>query len=312
MQTDVDYSLNKGLRLLNIFERLNRGETIEKATLADSFGVTQKTIQRDISDIRTYLADTRIDDPEVDVKYDKAKNVYYLANSSRDSLTNMEVLSLIKVLLESRAFCKDEITTLIDKLLKKVPINERKKILDLTRNELHHYVPLRHNKKLFSTIWELSTLITENEIAQFHYTRQDGKMKERLVKPVAIMFSEFYFYLIAYLADDRKNYPAIFRVDRITNIKRTKEHFSIPYRDRFSDGEFRKRVQFMYSGELRRVTFDFNGPSLEAILDRLPTAEVIAETNGTYTIRAESYGNGIDMWLNSQGEHVFNVRASII
>lgn len=38
-----------------------------------------------------------------------------------------------------------------------------------------------------------------------------------------------------------------------------------------------------------------------AILDRLPMAKVIAEENGAYIIEAEVYGNGILMWLLSQG-----------
>ena len=36
---------------------------------------------------------------------------------------------------------------------------------------------LRHKKRLFSILWELSKLITSNEIAQFTYTRQDGVAK---------------------------------------------------------------------------------------------------------------------------------------
>ena len=73
---------------------------------------------------------------------------------------------------------------------------------------------------------------------------------------------------------------------------------------KFSDGEFRKRIQFMYAGELRRVTFDYSGTSVEALLDRLPTAKVVSEKNGVYRITAEVYGNGIDMWLRSQGSAV--------
>ena len=73
---------------------------------------------------------------------------------------------------------------------------------------------------------------------------------------------------------------------------------------KFSDGEFRKRIQFMYAGELRRVTFDYCGASVEAVLDRLPTAKVVSEKNGVYRITAEVYGNGIDMWLRSQGSAV--------
>ncbi len=40
----MNYKSNKGFRLLNIYERLNKGEMIDKANLATDFGVTQKTI----------------------------------------------------------------------------------------------------------------------------------------------------------------------------------------------------------------------------------------------------------------------------
>ena len=106
------------------------------------------------------------------------------------------------------------------------------------------------------------------------------------------------------MADGRKDFPTIFRIDRIADFTPTGEKFSIPYRDKFSDGEFRKRVQFMYAGKLRCVTFTYSGASIEAILDRLPTAKILSEKNGIYRITTEVYGNGIDMWLKSQGDKI--------
>lgn len=63
----------------------------------------------------------------------------------------------------------------------------------------------------------------------------------------------------------------------------------------------------MYWGELQRVTFEFSGPSLEAVLDRVPTAEIISDKDGVYKICAEAYGNGIQMWLRSQGDWIKNI-----
>ncbi len=125
-----------------------------------------------------------------------------------------------------------------------------------------------------------------------------------MVKPLAIMFSEFYFYLVAWFADDSKDYPAVFRADRISNLADTGERFKIPYAQRFEEGEFRKRVQFMYTGALRRIEFEFSGPSLEAILDRIPTARVISQKDGVVTLSAECYGDGVLMWLRTQGDYV--------
>lgn len=52
------------------------------------------------------------------------------------------------------------------------------------------------------------------------------------------------------------------------------------------------------------VTFEYSGPSLESVSDRLPTAKVLSENNGVYTIRSEVYGDEIEMWLRSQGDGV--------
>ena len=60
----------------------------------------------------------------------------------------------------------------------------------------------------------------------------------------------------------------------------------------------------MYGGKLRKVTFKYSGYSVEAVLDRLPTAKILSEENGVYTITAEVFGDGIDMWIRSQGDRV--------
>lgn len=106
------------------------------------------------------------------------------------------------------------------------------------------------------------------------------------------------------MADESKKDPTVFRVDRIKEIRSTNKHFRTPYSEEFNDGEFRKRVQFMFTGKLQKVKFEFSGASVESILDKLPTAEIINEKDGIYTMVAESYGEGIYMWLRAQGDIV--------
>ena len=67
-----------------------------------------------------------------------------------------EVIALCKILLESRAFRKDELKQLTDKLLLQVMPSDRKVIERLIGNEYLNYVPLKHNQKLLSPLWELS------------------------------------------------------------------------------------------------------------------------------------------------------------
>ena len=140
---------------------------------------------------------------------------------------------------------------------------------------------------------------------------KDKKHVTRKVMPVAIMFSEFYFYLTAFIDDEEvkkgfdvinDSFPTIYRIDRIKDYEILDERFHIPYSSRFEEGEFRKRVQFMYGGRLQKVRFKYSGVDVDAILDRLPTAVIQDEDNGVYTTSAEVFGKGIEMWLRSQGE----------
>lgn len=136
---------------------------------------------------------------------------------------------------------------------------------------------------------------------------------QRTLEPVGLMFSEFYFYVVGFLRNINKQeafenpddlFPTIYRVDRIQSLKRTGEHFSVPYKNRFEEGEFRKRVQFMYGGKLQKIRFQYTGPSIEAVLDRLPTAKIMERTDDGWIIEAEVFGKGIEMWLRSQGEKI--------
>ena len=49
------------------------------------------------------------------------------------------------------------------------------------------------------------------------------------------------------------------------------------------------------------------GESIEAVLDRLPTAQIKSEKDGVYIVTAEVFGKGIEMWLKSQGEMIKNL-----
>jgi len=294
----------KTFRLLNLYERLNRGETVNKKEFATAFDISEKSVQRDIDDLRVYLAECYENGDDVTVEYSYIKNGYYLVKKDKEFLTNEEILGIAKILLESRAYNKEELNGLIDKLLLQATPSARMNIKEMILNEKYHYIPLKHNKPLLNAIWKLSENIYNKTIIEFDYVRKDGVASHKIVKPLSIMFSEYYFYLIAWMADDSKDFPTVFRIDRMTNVKSTGEKYSIPYKDRFEEGDFRKKVQFMYSGPLKTIRFEFTGQSLEAILDRIPAAEIVAQDEDKTTLKAECYGDGILMWLRTQGDNV--------
>lgn len=287
-------------RILKISEKLAAGETVSKSRLAEEFGVTEKSIQRDIEDLRAYYSDRDYSE----IVYSAEKRGYFLDEDRNKYLSDKEILSICKIILESRAFSKKEMEGLLDKMSENLSAENRSFVKEIVKNEKHNYVPLKHNKDLLDRIWGISRHIFNREVINIKYKRMDSILKQYDVKPVSIMFSEYYFYLIAYMCEKKDDYPTIFRIDRIIETVSGKKRFSIPYRDRFEDGEFRKRVQFMYGGKLCKVKFEYTG-IIEYVLDRLPTARILSQNGDKYVVSVEIYGRtGIEMWLRSQGEKV--------
>lgn len=305
----------KSLRLLTIYVRLMEGQLLRKADLSQEFSVTQRSIQRDMEDLRYFLADERLD---YEIAYDKRDRGYRMQTADQTRLTNSEALAVCKILLESRSMRRDEMMPILDKLVECcIPERSRRAVEELLANEKYHYIEPQHGQRVLSGLWEIGQAIKERRVLEIQYERlKEPNLVTRRVEPVGIMFSEYYFYLTAFLRDvDREAsfenkddlFPTIYRIDRIRSFRVLPEHFQVPYKDRFEEGEFRKRVQFMYGGRLERIKFKYTGPSIEAVLDRLPTAKIIQRDEEGWTVEAEVFGKGIDMWLRGQGEYIQRV-----
>jgi predicted DNA-binding transcriptional regulator YafY len=230
-----------------------------------------------------------------------------------------------KILLESRAFTKQEMGDILDKLIGGcVPDKNKKTVSDLLANEKYHYVELKHKQEFQDILWDFGEDIKKLRRVEISYRRLQEKdhsasqdssesmEKHYIIEPVGLLFSEYYFYLNAFIVEQNKRgdwkhkyrYPAIFRLDRVISRKDTGETFQVSYKDRFEEGLFRKRTQFMYAGDLLRLKFRYFGYSVDAVLDRLPTAHIVKQEKDSCVIEAEVYGNGIVMWLLSQGSNV--------
>lgn len=310
----METSKDKVGRILAIYSKLMNGNIVNKYEEANYYQVNERSIQRDIDDIRNYLEQEATEHGIVnEVIYDREKKGYRLDQIYKIKLTNDEILAISKILLDSRAFTKNEMLDIVQRLISCcVPENNRKLVNDLISNEAFHYVEPRHGKVFIDKLWDIGQAIQQHQYIEVQYQGLQGSsVKTRKLKPLAIMFSEYYFYLAAFIDDEkvRENFsvindafPTIYRIDRIQGLEVLDDRFHIPYADRFEEGEFRKRIQFMYGGKLRKVKFKYTGYSVEAVLDRLPTAQIVSEENGKYIIQAEVFGNGIEMWLRSQGD----------
>ncbi|PIM93492.1 WYL domain-containing protein [Fusobacterium animalis] len=302
----------KDIRLLELYDRLLKNEDIDIKKYAEENKINIRTAERDIKTIRNFLAKEN----QTELIHNSKKKKYQLSYSEDSiNLTKSEILAVSKILLASRAFLKDEISLIIDKIAKQCSSEDDLELIqNLLKNEKFHYIELRHKKSFINNIWDLGQAIKNKKRMQISYKKTNGDIVKRIINPVGLMFSEFYFYLLAHIENidkekyfDNKDdeYPTIYRVDRIKNFKILNEKFTPTlYTNRFQEGKFRKQVQFMTGGRLRKIKFIYKGTSIEALLDKIPTAKVLEKNKDTYLISAQVFGNGIDRWILSQGKAI--------
>ncbi|MBQ8250234.1 MAG: WYL domain-containing protein [Clostridia bacterium] len=287
-------------RVLEIFFRGLRGEDLSVKKLADEYGVSAKSVSRSINDLKAFLADHRDLVGYTELQYSYRDKCYRLYMD--EFLSSKELFALVKVLIGARAFSKTELLTLTEKLKRFTTGEDRPKLDELIRKEIFSYSEVKHDcESVQDTLWQLINCITQRREISVEYYRMDRAWVTHRLRPASLMFTDYYFYLIAFKTDGDAKKPLYFRVDRIKHITEHRKRFHGNEAE-FDEGLLRRRSLFMWPGKLRTIRFEFDGPSVQAVLDKLPTARIIERMGGRkYLIEAEVYGDGIKMWLLSQG-----------
>jgi len=303
-------------RTLEIFFRGIRGEDLSPAKLAASYNISKKSITRCLNEIRDFLAENRELVGHTELVYSYKSKAYRLLFD--EFLSDKELFAVAKIIIGSRAFSGDDASLIIGKLKRFVAYGDQKKLEEIIRKELFHYSEIKHDcDDVIDNLWQLISAITDKKEITISYYKMDRTLSDKRIQPVSLMFSEYYFYLIAYYIG-KYDEPRYFRVDRIKSIIGHRKQFDteqvtgfdegellrrsdIGQAPSYDEGDLRRRNQFMFYGKLRRIRFWYTGPSVQAVLDRLPTAKIIEHGQEKYLLEAEVYGDGIKMFLLSQG-----------
>lgn len=290
-------------RLLEIFFRGLHGEDISVRGLANEYGVSTKSITRNLNDLKNFLAEHRELVGHTELEYSHQDKCYRLYMD--EFLSNKELFTLVKVLIGARALSKLELLAIISKLKKLTTPEDRPKMDSLIRKEVYHYSEIHHDcDSVQDNLWQLMECINRHREISIDYYKMDRSYVTHRLRPASLMFSDYYFYLIAFKTDDEEKKPLYFRVDRIKHITEHRKKFTDNEAPEFDEGLLRRRSLLMWPGRLRTIRFEFTGPSVQAVLDKLPTARIIEREGRKYTLEAEVYGDGIKMWLLSQGSWV--------
>lgn len=295
-------STNK-YRILEIFFRGLRGEDISVQKLATEYNVSTKSVSRSINELKNFLADNRELVGNTELQYSYQDKCYHLYMD--EFLSSKELFALVEVMIGARAFSQEELLEITTKLKRFTTPQDSKKLNELIRKELYHYPEVKHDcESVQAVLWQLVNCIAEKREISIEYYRSDRKWVTHRIRPASVMFSDYYFYLIAFNTEGTLDKPLYFRVDRIKHITEHRKKFTNMEAPEFDEGLLRQRSLFMWPGKLRTIRFEFTGTAIQAILDKLPTARVIERNGKTYTVEADVYGDGIKMWLLSQGRRI--------
>lgn len=117
MNTGTNGSSKSG-RVLELYQLFIEGKLVNKSEQAKRYGVNERSIQRDIDSIRDFLAEQHTQQGLVQsIEYDAKEKGYKLVSQRQENLTKGEVLAICKILIESRAFSKVDIESLLGRML---------------------------------------------------------------------------------------------------------------------------------------------------------------------------------------------------
>lgn len=130
-------SAGKKNRMLDIFYRAMKGENISVKSMADEYGISTKSVSRDINEIKNFLSDNRELVGNLEFKYDAVSKTYYLEFDN--FLLSKELMAIVKILIGSRALSKIELLDIINKLKRFTTHHDKEMLESLISNEMYHY-----------------------------------------------------------------------------------------------------------------------------------------------------------------------------
>ena len=299
--------IDKGIKLdrvMELFLRAMKGEALSVQQLAYEYNVSTRSITRDINSLKNFLAEHMDILGYAELEYSSTNHCYTLKMDN--FLSNKELLAITKILIGSRAFNNHDLLEIIKKLKMNTTVADRTRLDQLISKEIYHYSEIGSDcYSVIDNLWKLAGCIKNKNIISISYYKMSRDLVTRRIKPVSIMFCEYYFYLIGYMCEgSNPNMPIYYRIDRITDITVHRDKYVLTKEQNVDEGLLRRKSQFMWPGSSRRIRFEFTGPSVQAVLDRIPTAKVVEMQNGKSIIEAEVFGSGIKMFLLSQGAWV--------
>lgn len=295
--------MDKITRMLLLFSKLIKGEEINKTVFCFENDCSPRTFDRDIEDIRLYLSESF---SLTELKYDRGRNIYFIAGTKRLELEPMEYLFVERILKDTAVLRKDEFEVLTSHLLSNT---ENSTSFNSFKSEVcSGYESPLHNKALLKIHGDLVSIIRAKKCIRIRYFKANGEEVKKDIIPCAVKYDLGYLYLIGYGENKMNNYPAYFRLDRIYSFDvirsqtNTEQEKVKSYMKSYFSG-----ITQMYGGDFVEITIECKEEYYSYIHDKFRSAEILKQNKEALTIKICAFEDGFVKWMMSQPQNMVYV-----
>lgn len=294
--------MGKNPRILQIYTMLLQGESVSKESLAREYEVSEKSIQRDIEDLREFLENTM---PGVTLRYSGKKRQYSLSSSRSSGRLDPEQLLLVaELVLQSGLLPREEAGELLDKLLPLCWDREKRPLLhSRIRRGMAQYRTRSRRLGQTQLLWRLEQAIQHKNRVRLHY---ESDQRQMVVWPQAVLIRTGLLYLAAF-PETEPTKLLLSRLDKLASAE------LLPAEECPVEPLKLDRVPFSTGGELYQVRFRYLSENLQPIHIWLPGAQLCRLPDGSgWEVSVEVYGRQIATWLRAMGRMVDQIQVQKI
>lgn len=286
-------------RIINVFIDLLAGQPLTTEQFMAKYHVTKRTVQRDMGSLRDLLAASKID---YQFEHKNRSNLYALTPTNRIQLE--QALGLLKLMIGTRAFQKDELMQVVDSVTALLAPDEQEIVRKLCSVSLAEYTPVgQPDQVLLPRLKQFSTWIMKRTTLSFKYQHSsDGQVHSEIGVPISVYFANYYFYIVMF---NEHRPQGIYRLDRFCTVKPvTDRKIRLRYDKKINEANFNNKTYLLHGGSDLTYTFRY-WAFPQTALDKLPNSRVIkVMPDQSVIIEAESFEQGVLLWLLGQGPRV--------
>lgn len=206
--------MDKVERILLMFWQLYNGRAINRNSFCFETGIDNRTFDRDIADIRNFLADIYSGQELI---FDRKSHTYHISGIMQQALSEVELTAVTTILIGAKALRADELKGLTVALGKATESVHPEIMKELARM-LGQYAEDGGHPAILKMQWDLFQCIKKRLLIEMQYLDQSEGRSTLKVIPLELYYEDQNFFLKAAAMEEGIR-PEVYVVDRIAEFK---------------------------------------------------------------------------------------------